>query len=95
MGSPPDDLDTWEADAFPCWRPIETAPQGQRMLVYLPAKSSPGDFAATYGRVWVMKKMTTGDFSMPGLGGFEPTHWMPLPEEPDKYDAAAHEACYP
>lgn len=51
------------------WQPIETAPEGERVLTYF----SDGDFLLCFAAEW---KRDEGD-------DVWPTHWMPLPEPPD------------
>lgn len=58
------------------WQPIETAPEGEEILVYAPIDgvvSSIYKFGA-----WQKLIMVYG-----GSKTNEPTHWMPLPEPPE------------
>lgn len=68
------------------WRPIETAPENESVLIYIPNCEHYG--AGVYrgmlinmgtGRHWSANAVAMGR----DLGGdLLPTHWMPLPESP-------------
>jgi hypothetical protein len=57
------------------WRPIETAPKYQRVLVN----------CRRWGVTEAMKYHQAGwkAFGVGGVYGCEPTHWMPLPSPPE------------
>jgi len=61
------------------WQPIETAPNGKEILVFMEGEIFQGNFEGTY---W---EFATADFHGCGCcSGTRdyPTHWMPLPEPP-------------
>lgn len=64
------------------WKTIDTAPRdGTPCLCYVP-----GDHFKYQGNQAVLKYIDD-DFSfwsLPGFGGFQPTHWMPIPEGPSR-----------
>jgi len=64
------------AAKIPHWQPIATAPRdGTRILLYMPGK-----IASVY-EGWLNELYMKLD----SRGG-NPTHWMPLPEEPARGD---------
>jgi hypothetical protein len=68
------------------WRPIETAPFNRSILIFIPHSQhyGPGVWKAIYVDMGSGKRWTsTGLHVGRDLGvGYEPTHWMPLPEPP-------------
>jgi hypothetical protein len=85
------------------WRPIETAPENQTVLVYPSGRARTvtiGWREKTMGKKWVNGRETIGWFSyhaelacMRGECALEyddiwPTHWMPLPDPPTTQTAA-------
>ena len=62
------------------WQPIETAPRdGTKVLIWIPDRGAlfktTGMHVARYVSQYEL-------WSMPGLGGLVPTHWMRLPTPP-------------
>ncbi len=55
------------------WQPIETAPIGQEVLVYVPRR---------LGALYAGARLTGTQWWSRNLGDLKPTHWMPLPEPP-------------
>lgn len=64
------------------WIPIATAPKdGTRVLIYIPP-SEDDSWIRTTG-MHVAKYISDVElWSMPGVGGLQPTHWLPLPGVP-------------
>ena len=61
------------------WQPIETAPKdGRWVLVFIPEAYN-WHYGERHCAKWVSRE---SGWSMPGIGGLSPTHWMPLPEPP-------------
>ncbi len=64
------------------WRPIETAPKDESILVYITGATSGMDFEIAHCASddpdgdWYSSTNLGGPFDMP------PTHWMPLHEPP-------------
>lgn len=65
------------------WRPIETAPSGEEVLIMVPWEGT--------NRVDISYKRDGTWFCLRGRGGWFngqhlplPTHWMPLPATPDQ-----------
>ena len=73
------------------WQPIETAPKGEQILVFIPDAKSLTWGHAMPAPVAVVIKDDDGEFHIEhdGDGGCLhwrnqfPTHWMPLPTAPD------------
>lgn len=61
------------------WRPIETAPNYEEVLVWLPVFGAAAGTLGRYG--WMIGKRSIIGRGTAALG-IEPTHWMPLPEPP-------------
>jgi hypothetical protein len=59
------------------WQPIETAPIDTPILVCLPSWYKPEE-----GRCIVTLKYKRERYGFHGIYGYEPTHWMPIPELP-------------
>ena len=58
------------------WQPIETAPEGESLLVYMPTdKRNPIQVARWGKHTKVIGNQFAFDME-------KPTHWMPLPEPP-------------
>ena len=57
------------------WQPIETAPH-EEILVWDGTEINIADFERIFG-VWVAVRCVDGLNLIP-----QPTHWMPLPDEP-------------
>ena len=58
------------------WRTIDSAPRdGTWVLLYSAAET-----LEPYGAGWW--DQVAGTWIMASLGGYEPTHWQPLPEPP-------------
>jgi hypothetical protein len=70
------------ADKHDVWQPIETAPKGDRILLYDPQTGVP-DFGSWHG---------SGYWCYEGVGieskNYPPTHWMPSPAAPEEGGAA-------
>ena len=63
-----------ETQALSAWRPIETAPIGTEVIVYVPRR---------VGIIYVGAINYTGkQWWARNLGAVRPTHWMPIPEPP-------------
>ena len=60
------------------WQPIETAPKDELLLGYADGMMR---LVMWEGGAWVQVGATIEE------GWFEPTHWMPLPEPPQKEEA--------
>lgn len=63
------------------WQPIETAPQWERIILF------DEEWADTMGAIQIglmddRACLTEGFEGSEGFKGFQPTHWMPLPEPP-------------
>ena len=56
------------------WRPIETAPKGQQVLLYFPAETGRNPL-----NEWI--KLDRYPVGYPR----QPTHWMPMPAPPKSY----------
>lgn len=67
------------------WQPIETAPEGVRVLVYMPDlnKVSEAWYSANT-KLWPRDREFNEDGEACNLG--YPSHWMPLPEPPKLED---------
>jgi hypothetical protein len=68
------------------WQPIETAPTNQSILIFVPTWEhyGPGIYRAILvdmgtGRHWLTTAWAIGRDLQ---DGYDPTHWMPLPEPP-------------
>lgn len=58
------------------WRPIETAPKdGTWVLCFVP------DNCPEYENTLVLRYVI-GSWGRPGIGGYRPTYWQPLPNPP-------------
>jgi len=58
------------------WKPIDTAPKGEEVLVYVPRRM---------GALFVNAKNATGaQWWGRNVGALSPTHWQPLPEPPSE-----------
>jgi len=78
----PTDIARAAIAAMPGWRPIETAPAEKTLIGWNTLWSDPGlIWKAFDGHSW--KEGPCGDFFD---FGFEPTHWMPLPQPPEPTD---------
>jgi hypothetical protein len=75
------------------WKPIETAPEGKPILVWVPGINSGLDSAEVVIILWSADDPSGRGYSIWTNGGpnggsdmdFEhsPTHWMPLPKPPE------------
>lgn len=68
------------------WRPIETAPLGTPVLIWMP------DFDHYYMGCVPLVAMKAGSKWLADMGQNKPglaTHWMPLPAPPDDADLPA------
>lgn len=82
-------LDALEAaEQRQAWQPIETAPTNQSVLIYIPNAEHYGDgiYRAILvdmgtGRRWMTIGLHVGRDI---CGGYEPTHWQPLPLPPQE-----------
>lgn len=67
------------------WRPIETAPKDRtRILAYqgkVPDDETP-QIMIWIGDRWVIAWDHSDLLEVGGPNGYEPTHWMPLPDPP-------------
>ena len=61
------------------WMPIETAPEGDYILMWVPGPSGT-EIRAGYYWGWWECALTVKEV--------KPTHWMPLPEPPTENDQA-------
>lgn len=73
------ELEQWQQFQWPPWQSMETAPKdGTEVLVWVePCQMW------TFGRMLCARWI--GEYSMwsiPGISGLSPTHWMHLPGEP-------------
>lgn len=66
------------------WQPIETAPKDGSEILLGGCKHGPDIRIGGWGggRYLGISKGYEPDWSAGGDYGFEPTHWMPLPEAP-------------
>ena len=62
------------------WQPIETAPRGQRVLVWIADKKVDENIA--FAKVWFYADGTPGGGAEGFNGKWYLTHWMPLPPPP-------------
>lgn len=63
------------------WQPIETAPKnGLRLILAAHVSGNTRVFIGGFDPYWHGKCWVSEDARVPI--GFEPTHWMPLPERP-------------
>lgn len=76
------------------WQPIETAPEDQSVLIYIPNAEHYGEGVYRALRKETVKKgvfiwMTTGLRHGSDLlrRDYQPTHWMPLPDPPVSEDS--------
>lgn len=58
------------------WQPIETAPKGERVLVYFPRTGR------KEAMIIAASNPTGSQWWAKHIGNLFPTHWMPLPEPP-------------
>jgi hypothetical protein len=72
------------------WQPIETAPLNESVLVYIPNTEHYGDgiWRAIHVDMRAVKRwQTTGWACGRDLpSDVQPTHWMPLPEPPERVE---------
>lgn len=62
------------------WRDIETAPRGQRVMVWIADKEASENIA--FAKVWFHSDGTLGGGAEGFNGKWDLTHWMPLPPPP-------------
>jgi uncharacterized protein DUF551 len=69
------------------WQPIETAPRdGTNIMLYYPLKEvneSWEGIVFCYWNKWENNWVWSGRARRTFSRGFQPTHWMPLPEPPE------------
>lgn len=75
--------DEAQRQAAPTWQPIETAPEDGTWIL-LAAKDDREENLAVQSGFWSYTYDGWRDFRNDScaIGGFEPTHWMPLPSAP-------------
>lgn len=75
--------DEAQRQATPTWQPIETAPKNGTWIL-LAAKDDREENLAVQSGFWSIIYDGWRDFKNDNcaIGGFEPTHWMPLPPAP-------------
>ena len=69
------------------WRPIETAPKGELILVADGSTLAPATFCFDLWYFWEGGLQLDDNLEQSGImnnwiKGFGPTHWMPLPAPP-------------
>jgi hypothetical protein len=67
------------------WKPIETAPKDEVVMLYKPDEPRSGGYVVSgYWGEWPALSTTTECWIACSGGPLRaPTHWMPLPEPPD------------
>lgn len=75
-----DEIEAVLAKRGPQWLPIETAPKGQRVMVWIADKEVGENIA--FAKVWFHSDGTLGGGAEGFNGKWDLTHWMPLPPPP-------------